>query len=848
VDGIIRSLKEGFGFIERADIASEIFFHFTEFDGAQQPKIGDGVRFEVITARQEKPIANNVRLVPEGVVVEFVEILPDERSGVVSRPCKKPRDRRVDPNKDLRNFGGMITILPPSVEIGEADAGAKPGGGAAAEDGDVGEGAVAPSKEESFLFGIVDVSPQNEGDPYAVDSGDTVSFSVAKDKRNGKKRAVNVQVTEKAPVIVEDKEEGVVRSVKDGFGFITCADRDAELFFHFSEVLSSGGREIHVRDNVKFAVEQQQEDRRSSSKKGAEKLHAVRVEILAMGAVKFEVTSTERFRGTVKKSAQPERGGFESRRMDRSGGGAACSRGNAPNRTNSTNTQQQADEATGLVKFVNAAGETKNVTFRPNDVTDMRAGTLYAGDEIEFNTLTIRRTGEASAIEIAVVKRAPPPVHDAAGSLAPSGTGAAAATSGAAESGPPEDLPTRGGKIGFVSSIKESFGFLEAASCDKEFFFHFSELQVKGTQLQVGDAITYDSTKRGAKLVAIKVALLPTEQRASLETVGEEILHGVINRTVRNDSKKYGGLIQYVDPVNSGATDGEAGAAVETPVEAATDDAEPATASVSVDASVGDAAGGGLSADDIHARLDAAEAESAGGSAAAAGAGAGADAAAPLASIAFGSSSMGEARNSMRTGDKVTFRVASWSNIGSGRSATRAVDVKQKNLKEANERRKKEKDQFSISQETYTAAVESVKGQFGFLAHNVESSDSHSLYYHGSSVHPHGGAELGPGDTVQFEISYHAAKDKHTAVNVRLISRKEEALVAERPARLARLLPKAVAGMGTTGCGFGTVRIPTIPDGTRGFSRSHRPSIPLPEFVPAAALSVEATEFTMGGV
>ena len=44
VDGIIRSLKDGFGFIERADVASEIFFHFTEFDPAQQRTLGTGRR------------------------------------------------------------------------------------------------------------------------------------------------------------------------------------------------------------------------------------------------------------------------------------------------------------------------------------------------------------------------------------------------------------------------------------------------------------------------------------------------------------------------------------------------------------------------------------------------------------------------------------------------------------------------------------------------------------------------------------------------------------------------------------------------------------------------------------
>ena len=33
--------------------------------------------------------------------------------------------------------------------------------------------------------------------------------------------------------------KGVVASLKEGFGFIRCCDRDARMFFHFSELLDS---------------------------------------------------------------------------------------------------------------------------------------------------------------------------------------------------------------------------------------------------------------------------------------------------------------------------------------------------------------------------------------------------------------------------------------------------------------------------------------------------------------------------------------------------------------------------------------------------------------------------------
>lgn len=48
IQGIISSLKESFGFIERADIVAEIFFHYSEFDGeVNDLMIGDDVEFQL---------------------------------------------------------------------------------------------------------------------------------------------------------------------------------------------------------------------------------------------------------------------------------------------------------------------------------------------------------------------------------------------------------------------------------------------------------------------------------------------------------------------------------------------------------------------------------------------------------------------------------------------------------------------------------------------------------------------------------------------------------------------------------------------------------------------------------
>ena len=49
VEGIVSSLKESFGFVERADVVAEIFFHYSEFSGdVNDLMIGDDVEFQLV--------------------------------------------------------------------------------------------------------------------------------------------------------------------------------------------------------------------------------------------------------------------------------------------------------------------------------------------------------------------------------------------------------------------------------------------------------------------------------------------------------------------------------------------------------------------------------------------------------------------------------------------------------------------------------------------------------------------------------------------------------------------------------------------------------------------------------
>ena len=48
--GVVCSLKENFGFIERSDVVREIFFHYSEYDGnIAELVLGDDVEFNIQT-------------------------------------------------------------------------------------------------------------------------------------------------------------------------------------------------------------------------------------------------------------------------------------------------------------------------------------------------------------------------------------------------------------------------------------------------------------------------------------------------------------------------------------------------------------------------------------------------------------------------------------------------------------------------------------------------------------------------------------------------------------------------------------------------------------------------------
>ncbi|TTH08279.1 Cold shock domain-containing protein E1 [Bagarius yarrelli] len=288
--GVVCATKDAFGFIERADVVREIFFHYSEFKGDLEAlQAGDDVEFS-IKDRNGKEVATEVRLLPPGTVI-FEDISIEQFEGTVTKNDPLP---------------GRIC-------------------------------ARINFSQKELLFGEKDTKSK-----VTLLEGDHVQFNISTDRR----------------------DKGVIAAMRDGFGFIKCVDRDARMFFHFSEVLEESP--LHISD----------EDMLS-----AQRNHAVRIKKLPKGTVSFHTQSEQRFLGVVEKEA------------------TAASNG----KTNASPNKGKEKEAEEGVIGYEDCGVKLTITYL---VKDLDGGLLpQLGDKVEFLISEVKRTGQQSAVSLKVLNR-----------------------------------------------------------------------------------------------------------------------------------------------------------------------------------------------------------------------------------------------------------------------------------------------------------------------------------------------------------------------------------------------------------------------------------------------------------
>ncbi|XP_054273916.1 cold shock domain-containing protein E1 isoform X2 [Macrosteles quadrilineatus] len=336
--GVVCSMKESFGFIERADVVKEIFFHFSENKSKDDLQLGDDVEF-IIQTRNGKEVACNITTLPGGSVV-FEDVADDIVKGQVLKPVERGLQARQHQNDPLP---GRIRYRAPD------------------------------HSEVEIPFGDKDQKRD-----FTLRHGDWVQFRIATDRRDQLQRATTISLLPESFVVSgEKREQGVVVALKEGFGFLRCVEREPRLYFHFNEVLDID-REIALNDEVEFTVVQ--EPNSSSTYGSNSRQSAVRIKHLPPGTVKFETLVEEGLSGVVTKEPPSSWG----------------SRSPTKNNSLSPGSNEKPPEP-GTITY-QSNGTKKTIPFYYKDC-DPR-NTPHQNDKVEFSISQVKRNKELIATNI----------------------------------------------------------------------------------------------------------------------------------------------------------------------------------------------------------------------------------------------------------------------------------------------------------------------------------------------------------------------------------------------------------------------------------------------------------------
>lgn len=244
---------------------------------------------------------------------------------------------------------------------------------------------------------------------------------------------------------MNSREIGVIEKMCSSYGFIQCCERQARLFFHYSQYT---GRVEHLKlgDPVEFEMTY---DRKTG------KPIASSVVKISSGAMFDEQLSQDRVSGFVTLEVGPER--------------------------------------EGRVVYENR-GECFFLPFAEADVENSIK--LETKDEVTFHIST-----------------------DKSGNL----------RAKCLRLGMPTTAPSF---KGVVCTLKDRFGFIKRADCDKEIFFHSSGCNNKiFNELNPNDCVEFDIQTRNGKEVAVNVTKLPFGSvQVEMDTPSTLVLNDYLSR------------------------------------------------------------------------------------------------------------------------------------------------------------------------------------------------------------------------------------------------------------------------------------------------------------------------------
>ncbi|XP_053666948.1 cold shock domain-containing protein E1 [Anopheles marshallii] len=504
--GVVCSMKDTFGFIERADVVKEIFFHFSEADNTIELRPGDDVEF-IIQTRNGKEVACNIARLPPGSVI-FEDVDTTIYKGQVLKPLDRNNPARQQTNDPL----------PGRIRYRAAD-----------------------HSEVEVPFGDKD----QKGD-YTLRHGDWVQFLLATDRRDQLQRATSISLLDETfQVSGEKREQGVVASLKEGFGFLRCVERSVRLFFHFTEVLDTS-REICVDDEVEFTVIQDPGSSFANNRQSA-----IRIKHLPFGTVKFETLIESNVEGVVSREAPKS----PIKSQERTEGGV-ITYGQGPNKKTIMYFLKDCDKPPRVgdkVRF-NICQVKRNKELIATNIVEITSNTQQALQQQQL-LLHQQPLQQQSQQHSPIAVDTQLTIGSVPSSLSPTGglTNGARANGNSVTKSNYTNGNVKPGKIqhGFIAVLKENFGFIETVEHDQEVFFHFSNFIGNSNTLELGQEVEYTLSTRNAInagncIPAENVKVLPKGTIQQAKVLPTSFNGSVLRplRCINPEQVEYSGLVQ----------------------------------------------------------------------------------------------------------------------------------------------------------------------------------------------------------------------------------------------------------------------------------------------------------------
>ncbi|CAG2111875.1 unnamed protein product [Medioppia subpectinata] len=544
--GVICTLKESFGFIERSDVVKEIFFHSSECKDFKDLLLGDDVDF-CIQSRNNKEVAVSVNKLTPGSVV-FEDVSDEWFTGRII----KTLDRQNSSHSSSRSQSTLSSQSGTSSEP-------FPGRIVYNKNGD----------QIEIPYGERDVKGE-----YSFKCDDLVTFQVVTDRRDGLQHASGVDLLEDTFTVTDEhREQGYVAALKDYYGFIKCWNREGtRVYFRVSEMLNPN-LSLKLNDEVEFTV--------GPDLSSVGRLQALRIKLLPDGTIFKNLLSpakqmqkqlsngsynSESFYGEYNipngnDSRLPKTNDFPlidfntELENERNGTYGADEKSHAKALYNGRSSEgivaksnswseilSQLDIGTNLTEssdLLSSSSQYEQSNDRP--FTQQPLKPMVIAESLDEDS----QSYESQTQSVPKIKR--------------DSNSKSSVSSNLSRNTVHIKNGNKYSNRGFVVALKESFGFIETEDGQRELFFHYSVYDGNVDLLELGQPVEYNASFKNSKLTALAVRKTQSIRKQTDE-IQPEVLSGVIIRNVRTlnpDQNEYTGLIRVAADSTTNSGDSE---------------------------------------------------------------------------------------------------------------------------------------------------------------------------------------------------------------------------------------------------------------------------------------------------